>query len=106
MNEALIREQVARARREFVRWILLLTMNISRPTPVQLRLLVQVVQGEYPDCTDLEVRRELQYLQERALCHVVTDPLGFVSASLSRHGVDVAEYTVAVEPGIARPAKV
>lgn len=105
MNEVLIREQAARARREFLRWVLLLTMNISRPTPTQLRLLVQVAQGEYPDCTDLEVRRELQYLQERDLCHVATDPLGYVSATLSRHGVDVAEYTVAVEPGIARPAK-
>jgi len=106
MNEALIREQAARARREFLRWVLLLTMNISRPTPAQLRLLVQVAQGEYPDCTDLEVRRELQYLQERDLCHVEKDPLGYVSATLTRHGVDVAEYTVAVEPGIARPTKV
>lgn len=106
MNEALIREQAARSRREFLRWVLLLTMNISRPTPAQLRLLVQVAQGEYADCTDLEVRRELQYLEERALCHVTIDPLGYVTASLTRHGVDVAEYTVAVEPDIARPAKV
>ena len=49
---------------------------------------------------------ELHYLRERDLCHVETDPLGYVTASLTRHGVDVAEYTVAVEPGIARPAKV
>ena len=29
MNEALLREQAARARREFLRWVLLLTMNMS-----------------------------------------------------------------------------
>jgi hypothetical protein len=29
MNEALVREQAGRARREFLRWVLLLTMNIS-----------------------------------------------------------------------------
>ncbi len=106
MNEALVREQAGRARREFLRWVLLLTMNISRPLPAQRRLLLQVAQGEYADCTELEVTRELHYLRERDLCHVSTDPLGYVTASLTRHGVDVAEYTVAVEPGIARPAKV
>ena len=106
MNEALVREQAGRARREFLRWVLLLTMNFSRPLPAQRRLLLQVAQGEYADCTELEVTRELHYLRERDLCHVETDPLGYVTASLTRHGVDVAEYTVAVEPGIARPAKV
>ena len=56
--------------------------------------------------TTLAMVYSWSYLRERDLCHVETDPLGYVTASLTRHGVDVAEYTVAVEPGIARPAKV
>ncbi|MFC7459790.1 hypothetical protein [Hydrogenophaga defluvii] len=106
MNEDHIRLQAARSRREFIRWLLLLAANINRPTVSLLRFLVQVVQAEYPDATELEVRRELDYLESRELMKVFTDPLGQLSADLTRHGIDVAEYTVAVEPGIMRPPKV
>jgi hypothetical protein len=106
MNERMILEQAARHRREFLRWIVLLTANIARPAPVTLRMLLGVVQGEYSDATSMEVRRELDYLDSRALLKVNTDPLGQVSVTLTRAGVDIAEYTVSVEPGIARPVKV
>ncbi|MDR0458221.1 MAG: hypothetical protein LBH10_04220 [Burkholderiaceae bacterium] len=105
MNEAMLREQAARARREFLRWILLLTLNLSRPAHATLRMLLGVAQGEYPDATELEVRRELDYLEGRELLRVFIDPLGQVSADLTRHGIDVVEYTVPVDPGIARPPK-
>ena len=52
------------------------------------------------------MRRELDYLETRDLVKVFTDPLGQVSAELTRFGIDIAEYTVDVEPGIARPPKV
>lgn len=106
MNEETLRVQAARARREFIRWVLLLAANINRPTHSTLRFLQQVVQGEYPDATEMEVRRELDYLESRDLAKVFTDPLGQVSADLTRYGIDIAEYTVPVEPGIARPPKV
>ena len=106
MNEDTLRIQAARARREFIRWVLLLAANINRPTHSTLRFLQQVVQGEYPDATEMEVRRELDYLESRDLVKVFTDPLGQVSADLTRFGIDIAEYTVEVEPGIARPPKV
>ena len=106
MNEDTLRIQAARARREFIRWVLLLAANINRPTHSTLRFLQQVVQGEYPDATEMEVRRELDYLESRDLVKVFTDPLNQVSADLTRYGIDIAEYTVPVEPGIARPPKV
>lgn len=113
MNEETIRQrieaeraQAARERREFIRWLLLLAANINRPTHSTLRFLQSVVKGEYPDCTEMQVRRELDYLESRDLVKVFTDPLGQVSADLTRHGIDIAEYTVQVEPGIARPPKV
>jgi len=93
-------------RRGFVRWIILQTMDLWRPAPATLRSLVGVVQGEFADATEMEVRRHLSYLQERELIAVHTDPLGQVRAELKRFGVDVVEYTVEVEPGIARPPRI
>jgi len=106
MNEETIRLQASRNRREFMRWIILLAANINRPTHSTQRFLISVIQGEYPDVTDMEVRRELDYLESRDLLKVFTDTLGQVSIDLTRHGIDIAEYTVVVDPGIARPAKV
>ena len=110
MNEETLRQRIdldraqsAKTRSEFMRWILLLAMNINRPTHSTLRFLLQVVRGEYADATEMQVRRELDYLDSRGIAKVFTDMLGQVSANLTRHGI--AEYTVPVEPGIARPPK-
>lgn len=106
MNEEALRAAAARHRREFMRWVLLLAANINRPARSTLRMLLGVVRGEYPDATEMEVRREIDYLESRSLLSVCTDPLGGVLVDLTREGIDVAEYTVHVEPGIARPQKV
>ena len=113
MNEEDIRRRIEteralaeRNRREFMRWIILLAANINRPTHSTLRFLLSVVEGEYHDVTELQLRRELDYLASRDLVKVFTDLIGQVSVELTRYGIDIAEYTVAVEPGIARPPKV
>lgn len=106
MNEDTIRLQSARYRREFIRWVLLMAANLNRPTHSTLRMLLGVMQGEFPDATELEIRRELDYLESRGLCKVITDPLNQVSAELTRYGIDIAEYTVECDPGISRPPKV
>jgi hypothetical protein len=106
MTEETVRLQAARARREFMRWIVLMTADLWRPSPATLRSLLGVVQGEYPDVTELELRRELDYLESRELLKVFEDPLGQLRVDLTRYGIDIAQYTVAVEPGIARPPKV
>lgn len=94
-----------RLRREGVRWLILLTLNYARPMGAGESLVLSVAQSEYPDATALELRRELDYLHGRELVRVDKQPCGKWRAELSRHGVDVAEYTVDCEPGIARPAK-
>lgn len=106
MQAEQIRNQAARARRGFSRWIVLLAANINRPTHSTLRFLLQIVQAEYPDATEMELRRELDYLESRELLIIHTDPIGGVRMELTRDGIDVAEYTVDVEPGILRPAYV
>ena len=95
----------ARVRREALRWLILLTLNHARPIGAYEGLVLSVAQSEYPDATLLELRRELDYLAERELVKLAKEPSGRWHGDLTRHGVDVAEYTVDCEPGIARPAK-
>ena len=95
----------ARIRREALRWLILLTLNNARPLGAYEGPVLAVAQSEYPDATPLELRRELDYLHDRQLVVVTKEPSGRWSCELTRHGTDVAEYTVDVEPGIARPKK-
>ncbi len=90
-------------RREFTRWLLLLGLYNSVPLGAWEEVLVSIIQGLYGDATKLEVRRELDYLDERRLIHVTKNPNGRWFGKLSRDGVDVVEYTVECDPGIARP---
>ncbi len=96
---------VARVRREDVRWQVILTLNNARPIGAYEELVLSVVRATYPDATALELRRELDYLEDRKLLAVRREPAGRWHCELTRYGVDVAEYTVDVEPGIGRPAK-
>lgn len=95
----------AKIRREALRWLILLTLNNARPIGAYEGPILSVAQSEYPDATPLELRRELDYLHDRRLVDLRKEPTGKWFASLTRHGTDVAEYTVDCEPGIARPAK-
>ena len=94
---------VARVRREQIRWFLLQALNVARPVGAFGEMLLAIVQATYADATMQEIKRELDYLDERALVKVERDPTDRWHCDLTRHGVDVVEYTVAVEPGIARP---
>lgn len=95
----------AKVRRESLRWLILLTLNNARPCGAQESPILAVAQSIYLDASPLELRRELDYLHDRDLVQVTKAPNGVWHAELTRHGVDVAEYTVDCEPGIARPDK-
>lgn len=94
-----------KARREHLRWLVLLTLNNARPIGAYEGPVLSVAQSEYPDATALEMRRELDYLADRKLVDIDRKPDGRWHAELTRYGVDIAEYTVVCEPGIARPEK-
>lgn len=96
---------LARIRREALRWLILLTLNNARPLGCEETPILSVAHTQYPDASPLELRRELDYLHDRRLVEVIKRPSGTWHAELTREGVDVSEYTVDVEPGIARPAK-
>lgn len=92
-------------RRETIRWMVLLTLNNARPIGAWEELILSTVQAVYADITPLELRRELDYLGDRELIDLKRDPGGRWFADLTRDGIDVAEYTVDCDPGIARPQK-
>lgn len=94
----------ARIRRESIRWFLVVAANVSRPQGCSVEAMLQVVHAVYSDATELEVKRELSYLEERDLVKIQRDGMDHWFVQLTRHGVDLAEYTSVVEPGIARPA--
>ena len=88
-----------------MRWLILLTLNNARPIGAQEGPILAVAQSIYPDATPHEVRIQLDYLHDRDLVTVEKSPGGPWHAELTRYGVDVAEYTIKCEPGIARPEK-
>lgn len=96
---------LAKIRRESIRWTILITLNNARPVGTFDSVVLSVVRAEYFDSTPLEIRRELDYLESRDLVKIERQPDGRWHADLTRYGVDVAEYTLPVEPGIARPEK-
>lgn len=94
---------LAKIRREQIRWFLLTSLNISRPMGMYTEALLPIVQATYADATHQEVRRELDYLEDRELVVIQRDGMERWYSQLTRLGVDVVEYTVVCEPGIARP---
>ena len=94
-----------KVRREAMRWNILLVLNNARPIGAYEELVLATVQSMFPDASALEVRKELDYLADRELVKLAKEPTGRWFAELTRHGVDVAEYTVDCDPGIARPTK-
>lgn len=95
----------AKARRESMRWYILLTLNNSRPVDPHEAVVLSTIQGIYPDATPLELRRELDYMADRSLVTLNKQPAGTWIAGLTHYGVDIAEYTIPCNPGIARPEK-
>ena len=95
----------AKILRESIRWYILLTLNNARPEGAYEEVVLMTVQGIYRDSTAQEIRRELDYLVDRKLAEVKREPSGRWFADVTRYGVDVVEYTVDCNPGIARPQK-
>ncbi|HFU8837937.1 TPA: hypothetical protein ACIYLJ_003120 [Escherichia coli] len=96
---------ITRVRRESLRWSLLVALNKTRSYTASETLLLEVSRAIYPDTTQLELRRELDYLADRKMVELERRPSGDWFADLSRLGVDIVEYTVECGPGIARPEK-
>lgn len=94
-----------KSRRETLRWLILLTLNSARPIGAGELLVMEAVRQAQPDVTPREIRLELDYLRDRGLVKLEDGDVPQWFAELTRDGVDVVEYTVECDPGIARPKK-
>jgi len=96
---------LAKIRREGMRWNLINTLNRFRPYTTSEQYVTEVMQAIYPGATMTEVRCQLDYLAGRGLVVLDKQPSGTWFADLTRDGVDIAEYTTDCAAGIARPVK-
>lgn len=96
---------IQHARTASIRWQLINLLNKTRPHTTSEQYLLDVLRLIYPDVSKLELRRELDYLQDRDLITLTKQPIGLWFADLTRYGVDLAEYTIECEAGISRPEK-
>lgn len=94
-----------KTRRETIRWYVLVAVNSGRPERVAETLILSAIQSIPVQCTALELRREFDYLEHRGLVGVKRLEGAPWLVELLRYGVDVVEYTVECDPGIARPKK-
>lgn len=65
--------------------------------------VLPLIQGEYPDASQTELRQSLDYLEAREFL-VVTAVGGRWQLKLTYQGIDFVEYTSESSPGIWRPA--
>lgn len=94
-----------KARREGMRWNLLKALHMAAPYTSNEAFLADIMRGIYPGATQDEVRKQLDYLADRKLIDLVKNPSGTWFADIGRYGTDIVEYTVACDPGIARPPR-
>src|SRR5712664_954403 len=92
-------------RRELIRWYVMMAIYAGRPNHVAEPLLLSTIQSVPIQCTAMELRQELDYLEERGLVELERLEGAPWVAKLTRDGIDVYEYVKPVEPGIARPKK-
>ncbi len=94
-----------RIRRESLRWYIILALNNARPSELVEMVVQMTMRDLFPDVTPIEVRRALDYLENRGLVEIRKAATGVWWSSLTRYGIDMAEYNINCEAGIARPEK-
>jgi hypothetical protein len=94
-----------RAQREEARWRILRVLDIGRPRGMAETVIWRTLNDIELPITPPGVRRELHYLRDRGLITITGEDAETLVAALTGNGVDVVEYTVACQPGIARPPK-
>jgi hypothetical protein len=96
---------IEKQKREQLRWLILETLNSARPIGANEGLMLNVVNDIQGQVTGRELRLELDYLTDRGLVSITGKDTPIWHAELTRDGVDVVEYTVVCDAGIARPKK-
>lgn len=93
---------LAAATRGSLRWRLLVALNYGGGELVDEDVLATTIVDSGLGVTLSRVRRSVDYLERRGLVETQRGPDRW-KARINRHGVDIVEYSVDCEPGIARP---
>ena len=93
----------ARAEREYLRWIILLSLWHARPYGTTEGVILGACRDIPLRVTADEIRRELASLEKRGLVETQRDALW--SAVLTAGGEDVVDYRSDAPTGIARPPR-
>ena len=88
-----------------LRWTVLRTLMVGGHIGATDKMCLDVCRAEYLGVTIERVRTELDYLESRRLTEIERSEVRPWRARLTRHGRDVVDYEVAVEPGITRPPR-
>ena len=96
---------IEKARREELRWLILRALYAAQPVGTSEAIIKNVIEPVILDVTIMDIRRELDYLNERELATVTKRDTPIWFAKINNNGIDIIEYTVDCHPGIARPKK-
>jgi hypothetical protein len=96
---------IQKARREELRWLILLALNAARPIGTSEVVVKNAIEPVILDVTVIEIRNELDYLSERGLVALECKDSLVWTAKLNRYGIDVVEYTIPCDAGIKRPSQ-
>ena len=86
-----------------LRWTILRTVMVGRHQGATDKMCTDVARAEYLGITIDRIRTEMDYLTMRGLMKTEKSEIRPWRATLTRHGRDVVDYEVDVEPGISRP---
>lgn len=90
--------------RESVRWRALVLLDAARPEYLSDAALFACFGVGWPGLSRDTLRREIDYLRLRGLLTSSNDGPDWI-LGLTRDGIDLVEYTVPCDPGIARPTR-
>lgn len=98
-----MRDGLTQAHIAGLRWTILRTLMVGGHIGATDRMCLDVARAEYIGVSIDRVRTELDYLEARKLIEIERSEIYAWRAKLTRHGRDLVDYEVDVEPGIARP---
>jgi hypothetical protein len=89
--------------REEMRGKILQALYLGQPFGLNETVIQAVMNDIFTVATEMEVRKEMDYLEKRGLIEIGDRHRPTWFAKLTRDGVDVFERTVSCDPGIRLP---
>ena len=87
------------------RWAILRTLRVGGHLGATETMIREALIADYLGVTTRWVRDQLAYLESRKLVDIERSEVQAWRATLTRHGHDLVDYQVDVEPGIRRPPR-